>query len=67
MMLTPKEIEVALNVLDKEKLPYSTPEEALAFSKVKVISNDLTLLYIVNVPITSEETFAKILVRKEMQ
>lgn len=63
MMLTPKEIEVALNVLDKEKLPYSTPEEALAFSKVKVISNDLTLLYIVNVPITSEETFAKILVK----
>lgn len=63
MMLSKKEIKLATDILDKEKLPYNTPEEALEFADVKIVTNSLSLLYIINVPITTNEIYEKLLLK----
>lgn len=63
LMLSQKEIKLATQILDKEKLPYASPEEALEFSNVKIITNHSSLLYIVNIPITTEQTYEKIRIK----
>lgn len=63
MMLTSDEIKLATNTLDLEDLPYSTPEEALDFAKVKIITNRISLLYIINIPITKRQTYSKFLIK----
>lgn len=68
MMLSKEEIELAISILVKDKLPYSTPEEALTFADVKIISSNFFLLFIVNIPITTITTLKKLLeklVRKD--
>lgn len=63
MLLSKNEIKLALNILDKENLPYHSSEEALEFAKVKVITDRMSLLYIVNIPITEKDTFDKLIVK----
>lgn len=63
MMLTNEEINIATKTLDLENLPYSTPEEALDFAKVKILTNRISLLYIVNIPITTKQTYFKFLIK----
>lgn len=63
MMLTTDEINLATKTLDLEDLPYSTPEEALDFAKVKIITNRISLLYIINIPITKRQTYSKFLIK----
>lgn len=63
MMLTSKEISLAIKNLDEEKLPYSTPEEALNFATVKILTNKISLLYIVNIPITKRKPYHAMLIK----
>ena len=46
MILSSSDIKFTTDILDKEKLPYSTPEEALDFADIKVITSDFCLIYI---------------------
>lgn len=62
-MLSKTEIKLATEILDKEFLPYSTPEEALEFAEVKVITNSTSIFYIINIPITTNATFHKLLIK----
>lgn len=63
LILSKKEIEISTNVLDKEMFTYPTIEEALNFSEVKIITNDSVILYIVNIPLTTRETYQTILLK----
>lgn len=63
MMLTSKEISLAIKNLDEENLPYTTPEEALNFANVKIVTNKISLLYIVNIPITKRKLYHTTLIK----
>lgn len=63
IMLSAKEIKIVTNTLDKERLPYFSPEEALEFASVKVIGKDTSLLYIINIPLTTEETYDTLIIK----
>lgn len=64
IMLSNKETKVITDTFDIENLPYSTPEEALVdFLAVKIIVSSETLLYIVNIPKTTKETYYKFLTK----
>lgn len=63
LILSNSEIKLAIDTIEKENLPYSTPEEALDFSNIKIISNKSCLLYIVYIPLTTPEIFEKLLIK----
>lgn len=63
LILSNSEVKVAIDMLNKENLPFATIEEALSFSNVKVMSNSSCLLYVVYVPLTKIETFEKLLIK----
>lgn len=63
ILLSKSEIKIATEILDKNYLQYSTPEEALEFSETKIITNDESILYIINIPITSNITYDKLLLK----
>ena len=63
LVLSKQEIKIAVETLDKENLPFSTIEDALNFSEIKIISNITSLLYIINIPITSDKIYEKLLLK----
>ena len=63
LVLSNSEIKLAINTLETENLPYSTPEEALDSANIKIISSKLCLLYIVYIPVTTPELYDKLLVK----
>ena len=63
MILTKSEVKLATDILENEKLPYSTPEEALDFAEVKIITSQFCLFYIVYIPLTTDEMFEKLLLK----
>lgn len=67
MLLSGNEVKLAVNILDKENLPYHSPEEALEFAKVKIITNKLSLLYIINIPITEADIFDKLIIKPKKE
>lgn len=63
LILSNSEIKLAIKTIEKQNLPYSTPEEALDFANIKIISNKLCLLYIVYIPLTTLELYDEILLK----
>lgn len=63
LILSDSEIKLAIQTIEKENLPYSTPEEALDFANIKIISNQLCLLYIIYIPITTIELYDRLLLK----
>lgn len=63
MILSKTEIKVTTDTLDKENLPYNTPEEALDFANLKIITNGSCLFYVINIPLTREENYEKLLIK----
>lgn len=63
LILSDSEIRLAIQAIEKDNLPYATPEEALDFANIKIISNKLCLLYIIYIPLTTIELYDKLLLK----
>lgn len=63
LILSKKEINIAIRKLSKENIPFATIEEALNFAEIKVITNSVSILYIVNIPITDYNVYEQILIK----
>jgi hypothetical protein len=63
LILSKKEIKITLETLDKENIPYNTPEEALDFATIKIISSTSLLFYITYIPLTTKEIYSKLLLK----
>lgn len=63
LILSKEEINLAINTLNKENIPFPTIEEALDFAEIKIITNSISILYIVNIPITESVIYEKILLK----
>lgn len=60
LVLSKQEMNLAISTMSEEKLPFNTVEEALNFSEVKIISNSISILYIINNPITEPKNVQQI-------
>ena len=63
MLLNEEEIKLAIQKLSQEKMPFNNAEEALEISNINVLSNEMTIIYMIKIPLTSEETFQKIMLK----
>lgn len=63
IILSKNEIKFATQHLDKQNLPYTTIEEALDFAEIKIISNSSSLIYVINIPLTTNEMFQQLLIK----
>lgn len=61
-IMSKNEINIILDKMDKEIIPYTNIEQAIKFADVKIASNLNNLLYIVNIPKTKKEIYEKIIV-----
>jgi Gypsy protein len=61
LLLSKSEIIEILNILKKDNIPYQTAEEALNFANVNVIFNSSFIIFLIKIPMTTEETFSKLL------
>lgn len=62
-LLNKEEIKISLNKLAEDKLLFSSIEEALEFSDIKVLYNEGKLLYIIVIPLTSNDDFVNIIIK----
>lgn len=63
MILSKSEIKLVTETLEKGKLPYISAEEALDFASLKIITNGTCIFYIINIPLTTNETFEKLVIK----
>lgn len=63
MLLNKKEIKVALERIKTDNIPFHTIEEVLELSEISVLYNDLNLLYIIKIPITTKTIYETILIK----
>ncbi|XP_067631741.1 uncharacterized protein [Eurosta solidaginis] len=63
VILNKQEVKVALEKLKAEEMPFNNAEEALEFSKINVLCKEMIIIYMVKIPLTSNETFRKIILR----
>lgn len=63
LILSKDEVQLAIDTLQKEHLPFINAEEALNFAKIKIATDNSCLLYIISIPITKEEIFEKLLIK----
>lgn len=63
VILNKNETNIVIKTLNKEKFPFASTEEALEFANVKVLYKDSILLYVIQIPLTSEEIYKKILIK----
>lgn len=63
LILSNKEINLALKTLKEENFPFSSIEEAMNFAEIKIMTNSTSILYIVNIPVTDHKTYQKILLK----
>lgn len=62
-ILSKNEIDLASKIFNEQQLPYTTIEEALDFAEIKIISNSLSILYIINIPLTNKEIYENLLIK----
>lgn len=67
ILLNKNEIKLAIDTLSKESVPFTSVEEALDFSEAKMLSNETTLLYVIKIPLTSNKTYNKLILRPVKQ
>lgn len=63
LILNKKEIELTLEELEAENMPFNTAEEALELADVSVLSNSSTILYIVKIPLTTKEIYNNYIIK----
>lgn len=63
LILNQKELDDIENIFNKENLPYQNSDDAIDYAEVKVLSNYPTLLYIINIPLTSIPVYTKYLIK----
>jgi hypothetical protein len=63
LLLSKSEIKFITDILDKENFPYSSPEEALDSSDIKIITNGTCLFYLIDIPLTSNDTYEKLKIK----
>lgn len=63
ILLNKYEMKLAIETLNKEKIPFTTIEEALEFAHVNILSNGTTLLYVIKIPLTFNTTYNKIIIK----
>lgn len=63
MLLNKEEIKIALEDFKNDNIPFKTIEEVLELSKIAVLYNNLNLLYIIKIPITTATIYENILLR----
>lgn len=61
VILDKLEIKLALGKLSKEKMPFASNEEAMEYAKANVIYNDSIILYVIKIPLTSEQIYESLL------
>ncbi len=66
-ILSNEEINVIKEKLERQKMPYINVIEAIEFSDVKIASNLSSIIYIVKVPITSEENCKSLIIKPVKQ
>lgn len=62
-ILSKNELSTILNNFKKNHIPYASVEEALEFINVKVAHNSSHLFYIMDVPLTYETNYEKLIVK----
>ncbi len=63
VILSKEELELSINKLKEDEIPFKSAEEALELSKVNVLNNEMKILYMVKIPLTIKEPFKKIIIR----
>lgn len=63
LLLNKNEIEIALNKLESEEMPFNNAEEALELSEINVLNKEMKIIYIVKIPLTLKETYQKLIIR----
>lgn len=62
-ILSDLEMNITKDFFEKQRMPYVNLIEAIEYGEVKIASNGLTLIYIVNLPKTQEENCKKLIVK----
>lgn len=63
-LLSKKEIKIAMKTLIEENINFSSPEEALEFSKVSIINNNKKeIFYLIKIPLTKHEIYKHMVIR----
>lgn len=63
ILLNRQEIKIALEDFKKDNIPFQTIEEVLSLSEVAILYNNLNLLYLIKIPITTDITYEDILLK----
>ena len=64
LLLSKKEINIAMKTLIEENINFYSPEEALEFSKVAIINNDKReIFYLIKIPLTKNENYKNVIIR----
>lgn len=61
-ILSHEEMKVVRKIFENENIPYLNLEEILEFGEIRIASNGSSLIYIVNIPTTCNESCNKILI-----
>jgi hypothetical protein len=56
-------VTAAIEQMNKNNLPYSTPEEALNHARTKIAANSSSIIYILDISMTTDKTYDVIKLR----
>ena len=62
-LLYEEEIKSVIQKLSQEKMSFNNAEEALEISNINVLSNEVTVIYMIKIPLTLEEILQKIMLK----
>lgn len=62
-ILSELEMKITKDFFEEQKMPYVNIIEAIEYGEVKIASNGLTLIYIINLPKTNEENCKRLIVK----
>lgn len=62
-ILSSIELNILDDIFDKENIPFSSTDELLHFSKVKIATEGQNIVYIISIPTTGPENCQKILIK----
>lgn len=62
-ILSEEEINEVREFLDKESFPYSDLEQALSFATIRIATDNLAIIYIINLPVIDKKNCEKLLIK----
>lgn len=60
LILNRLELKMALEKLEEERMPFASAEEAVEYAQVSIMLKNSVILYIIKIPLTSEDIFENI-------